>query len=134
MKALRRAVRYSPRADIGRKREYGSIEGRMRIDILGNYRIGNEPWRLIEFQASDLEGPLDFDSFALPVPGQPRSNWQVPLDERVLSESERGDLRGCFFLFVESDEALQTPAGPVPLPPASERPTHLDFVQFEDPC
>ena len=107
----------------------------MRIEILGNYRIGNEPWRLIEIQASDVQGALDFDSFALPVPGQPRSNWQVPWDERVLSDGKRSDeVRACFFLFVESDEQLLTPAGPVTLPPASERPRHLDFVQFEDPC
>lgn len=107
----------------------------MRIEVLGNYRIGNEPWRLIEIQASEVQGPLDFDSFTLPVPGQPRSNWQVPWDERVLSDGERiGEVRACFFLFVETDEQLLTPAGPIALPPASERPTHLDFVQFEEPC
>lgn len=107
----------------------------MRIEILGNYRIGIEPWRLIELQASDLKGPLKFDDFALPVPGQQRSNWQVPWDERVIAEGEHGsDVRACFFLFVESDEPLLTPAGPVVLPPASERPPHLDFIQFEEPC
>jgi hypothetical protein len=107
----------------------------MRIEVLGNYRIGNEPWRLIDIMALDVRGDLDFASFVLPVPGRPKSNWQVPWDERVLSNGEReGKVRACFFLFVESDEPLLTPAGPVALPPASERPTRLGYVQFEEPC
>jgi hypothetical protein len=107
----------------------------MRINIVGNYRIGNEPWRLIEFHASGLHGALDFDSFTLPVPGEPQSNWQVPWDERILSEDAlSGDVHACFFLFVENDGPLQTPAGPIVLPPVSDCPAHLRFVQFEEPC
>lgn len=107
----------------------------MRIDIVGNYRIGNEPWRLIELCAFDLQAPLDFDSFALPIPDQPRSNWQAPWNERILSQDKNSrEVRACFFLFVASNGPLLTPAGPIALPPASERPAHLDFVQFEEPC
>ena len=106
----------------------------MRIDILGNYSIGEEPWRLIEIRVSDVREEIDFGSFELPTPGQPRSNWQVPYDERVLSEdTERGEIHACFFLFAENDGPLQTPAGPVALPPVTDRPERLDFIQFEDP-
>lgn len=104
----------------------------MQIEILGSYRIGNEPWRLIEIQASNVQAPLNFDDFTLPVPGDPYP--QAAWDERILSAGEQsGEVRACFFLFVISDEPLQTPAGPLNLPPASERPPHLELVRFEEP-
>ena len=106
----------------------------MRIDILGNYRVGQEPWRLIEIKVSGVRGQFDFDCLVLSVPGQPRSNWQVPWDGRLLSEdTERGELHACFFLYVEGGEPLQTPVGPIALPPVSDRPARLAFVQFEEP-
>jgi hypothetical protein len=106
----------------------------MRIDILGNCRIGHEPWRLIEFKASGVHSPFDFDRFVLPIPGLPQSYWQVPWDERLLPEiTQTDELHACFFLYVDSDEQLQTPTGPIALPPATDRPSRLGFIQFEEP-
>lgn len=107
----------------------------MHIEVLGNYRIGREPWRLVEIKVSALDVPFDFDSLTLPVQGQPKDNWQVVWDERVLSaDQQRGELHACFFLFVSSKEPLKTPAGDIVLPPPMDRPARLDWVTFEEPC
>ena len=105
----------------------------MLIEIIGNYRIGIEPWRLIEIRQSGGES-IDFDSIVLPLPGMDRSYWQSPWDECVIScDPERAEYHACFFLYVSSDDALATAAGAIRLPPVTNRPAHLDFMEFEEP-
>jgi hypothetical protein len=105
----------------------------MHIEIVGNYRIGIEPWRLIEIRQTGGEA-IDFDGIALPIPGFDRSYWQCPWEECLLSSDvARADYHACFFLYVSSDEALITPAAPIRLPPVTDRPAHLDFMRFEEP-
>jgi hypothetical protein len=106
----------------------------VRVEVIGNYKIGQEPWRLIEVRLLDVPLAFDFAAIALPSPGLPRENWQVPYDERVLGmdESER-TLHACFFMYVLNDEALRTPAGEIALPPPNEIPRRLAHIVFEAP-
>lgn len=44
----------------------------------------DEPCHLVEASIDGYVGELDVGEFTQDVPGQPRENWQVPWDERVL--------------------------------------------------
>jgi hypothetical protein len=121
------------------------------VAILGCYSIGRDPWHLIELRLRNVCEPIDFGAFILPLPGAQECDWQVPWDERLLDDSGEkqladdvslrrgpeilyGNPRLCFFMYLCSNEDLRTPFGSVRLPESTERPSRLNFVQFEEPC
>ncbi len=81
----------------------------------------------------------------------PRSNWQVPWMERILSadgtkvvadDSEisqkpelfRGDVRCIFFFhYLDPSRPLVTPLGEVRLPKPTDRPQRLSGIKYEEP-
>ena len=90
---------------------------------------------MIEIRVSGAGEEIEFDRFALPIPGLTSDYWQVPFDEQILTEGPaRGDFDACFFLYVVNDELFETPAGPMVLPPITEMPAHLRHIEFEEPC
>jgi hypothetical protein len=123
----------------------------MRIEVIGVYPVrADEPCHLIELWVRDLKGEQPVADFTQEVGGQPRDNWQVPYDERVLNdagtaqvgeesppsiEADGKDLRLAFFFhYLDLSKPLLTPAGPLKLPAVSKRPSRLKFVKYESPC
>jgi hypothetical protein len=62
---------------------------------------------------------------------QPPSNWQVAYDEQSLDEEKRRWV--FFFHHLDLGKPLLTPAGPIPLPAPTPRPTHLKYIAYTAP-
>jgi hypothetical protein len=121
----------------------------MDIDIVGVYPVdAKEPCHLVELWVRGLAGVLDFGQFTQELPGQPRSNWQVAYDERVLNDDGtgalghrfpfqvacKGDLRvGFFFHYLDVSRPLLAPTGSIQLPKPTEMPARLEFFNYEPP-
>jgi hypothetical protein len=123
----------------------------MKIDVIGAYPVrADEPCHLVELLVRGLNGELPVGDFTQEVEGQPRSNWQVPYDERVLNdagtaqvgdqfpssiEGDGKDLRFAFFFhYLDFSKPLLSPAGPLGLPAETARPSRLRFFKYESPC
>jgi hypothetical protein len=123
----------------------------MVIDILGIYPVESpEQCHVVELMIRGHVGVLDFGAFTQERPGEPRSNWQVPWDERVLSVDGTKDLLGqfpskiesdgkplrltFFFHYLDFDHPLITPAGELALQSPEDRPDRLAFLNYESPC
>jgi hypothetical protein len=122
----------------------------MRIDVLGIYAVeATEPCHLLELLIRDHVGPVDMSQFTQAVPGQPRSLWQVPWDERVLTADGSNDRCGrfpskivadgaplrltFFFHYLDLKKPLATPAGEIELQNSEPRPRRLAFLEYESP-
>src|SRR5262245_1786495 len=120
----------------------------MLIEVIGVYSVqAHEPCHLVELWIRGLIGALTVGEFTQEVEGQPRDNWQVPYDERVLNQSgtvqiedpfpqeienDGGDVRLAFFFrYLDFARPLETPIGPVPLPAATTKPSRLHFLKYE---
>jgi len=120
----------------------------MRATILGVYWIPTSEFcNLIEL---DLHGVGRFDIGAITQPDsdRPPPEWQVPYDVHRLSEDgssgepleEMGAIEvsghcrlAFFFHFLIPGRLLETPWGPIAMPPPSPRPARLGFIAYEDP-
>jgi hypothetical protein len=121
----------------------------MRIQLLGIYPVeAPERCHLIELLVLDHIGPVDLIQFTQETPSQPRSNWQVPYEERVLDSTGTKDLLGpypeiiadgsplrliFFFHFLDLEKSLITPAGEIALPEPIEQPDRLSFLKYVNP-
>jgi hypothetical protein len=122
----------------------------MMIQVIGVYPVrADEPCHLVELFVRDLIGELPVADFTQEVKGQPRSNWQVPYDERVLNdggtaqvgeqfpgaiEADGNELRLAFFFhYLDFSRPLLTPAGPLALPRETKKPSRLKFFKYEPP-
>ena len=122
------------------------------IEVIGVYPVtADEPCHLVEFRARDVQAVFDFGSFTQEMPDTPRSNWQAPWMERILStdgtkvvaddsdisqkpELFRGDVRCVFFFhYLDAGRPLLTPFGEVRLPKPADRPERLSMIQYEAP-
>lgn len=62
---------------------------------------------------------------------QSRSNWQVAYDERPISSDKT---RWAFFFhYLDLNQPLLTPEGPVPLPQPTPMPAHLSDIKYSEP-
>lgn len=104
------------------------------IEVVGVYPVDAlEPCHLLEIIVRGVEGEIDFSKFTQECPGEPRSNWQVPWDEQILSHSS-GEVRAVFFLhYLDFEQPLLTPYGPVRLPPPSLKPSLLRNIEYDSP-
>ena len=104
----------------------------MRCEIKGIYSVeAAEPCYLVEVVIAEHAGPVDLIQFTQAVPGQPRSNWQVPWDERLLLGTK--DRWAFFFHYLDLSRPLLTPAGRVAVPVPTPMPAHLADVEYESP-
>ena len=123
------------------------------VEVVGVYPVvAAEPCHLVELIVRDLDGSFDVGAITQADPARPRSGWQAPYDEKLLTSSGdgvlhdpwhgpgepslwTGSVRLAFFLhYLDLGRPLLTPFGEVPLPPPTERPARLaDFV-YEAPC
>lgn len=86
---------------------------------------------LLEVRVSPPGAEVDWTAITQPVPGSPRSNWQVPYDERCVSQHE--GRWAFFFHYLQINQPVETPVGPRRLPRPTPRPTHLATVAYESP-
>jgi hypothetical protein len=117
--------------------------------IIGAYRVrSSEPCHLVEFEVIGGTDPIDLLGITQEVPGQPRSNWQVPYDEQYLevggkrpispsepwAQPEEPDFRLVFFFhYLDFTRPLLTPFGTMELPKPKRKPGRLGFVIYEPP-
>jgi hypothetical protein len=123
-----------------------------KIEPIGVYPVeAKEPVHLLEVWVRNADGVFDMGGVTQEVPEQPRSNWQAPYSEHVLSAAGdealteefgaadkpdlwKGDMRLAFFFhYLDLERPLLTPFGPVQLPPASELPDRLSMIRYEPP-
>ena len=56
-------------------------------EIIGLYPIeAKEPVHLVEIRIKNSQGLFDIYNFTQEVHGQPKTNWQVPYNEKILDE------------------------------------------------
>jgi hypothetical protein len=93
----------------------------------------HEPVHLIELVVEGDADDIDIGEVTQEVNGQPKSNWQVPYDERVLEESD-GKIRYAFFFHcLDFKQPLITPAGSLSVPKPTKQPAQLKDIEYESP-
>lgn len=102
--------------------------------IVGIHPIAaDEPVHLVELEIVGSADDFDFGEVTQELPDQPRSNWQVPYDEREIA-SEPGRVWSAFFFhYLDTSKPLLSPAGPLELPTETPVPEHLQDVEYEQP-
>jgi hypothetical protein len=125
---------------------------RATIEIVGVYPIeAREPVHLIEIQVKNSKGVFDVGKFTQEVPNTPKSNWQVPYDEKILDptgekivadgflatgkrELWTGNVRMAFFFhYLDLSQPLKTPFGDIALPHETEKPRRLSAIKYVAP-
>ena len=122
----------------------------MDLRVIGVYPVrAPEPAHLVELAVAGCTQPLDVGAITQETPGKTRDYWQVPWDEHFLDASGASvlnkqrpdepptlsDFRVVFFFhYLDLEQPLITPAGPLALPSAQERPARLSFLEYETPC
>lgn len=102
--------------------------------IIGVYPVdAPEPCHLCEIEIRADAPEIDFGELTQPIPGQDRSNWQVPYDERLISRGVDSKVFVFFFHYLDLDEPLQSPFGPLRLAQPTDLPSRLQFVKYESP-
>ncbi|MAT98084.1 MAG: hypothetical protein CL608_13140 [Anaerolineaceae bacterium] len=102
------------------------------ITIVGVHEIdAAEPCFLLEVSFDKVPEGNYWDEVTQEIPNQPRSNWQVPYDERPLNDSETS--WAFFFHYLDLKKPLLTPDGSIVLPSPSPRPEYLQGVKYEEP-
>jgi hypothetical protein len=115
-----------------------------RVEILGVHPIdADELCHLIELLVHEANGEFDFGAITQEVPGQPRSNWQVPWDEVALDANGAsavanpdwiGDVRVAFFFhYLDPHRPLITPFGEALIPAETSQPSRLAFLEYQPP-
>lgn len=122
------------------------------VEVVGVHPIrARGPVHLIEILVRGSTGVFDVGEFTQPTAGQPRPNWQVPWDERILDsrgesivstrfgvekqpELWLGNVRMVFFFhYLNPTLPLRTPFGDVALPEQTRRPRRLRSMRYEPP-
>ena len=120
----------------------------MDVEVIGLYPVdAPEPVHLVELLFTNCTGPVDVGAITQRNPEEPKSNWQVPWDERILSRDgsvildspdaspNAGEIRLVFFFhYLNLGLPLATPAGPAVLPSPVARPERLRLMVYESPC
>jgi hypothetical protein len=121
-----------------------------KVEVIGVYAVSEEMWThnqpvyLIELQFRGAT-PFDAGALAQEMPGKPEDSWQVAydereldvsgereIDERSLSYEYEGDVRLAFFLhLIDFERPLLTPFGDVSLPPPTDVPERLAWLEYE---
>lgn len=105
------------------------------MTIVGVHPIqASEPVHLV---VADIDGEVSDASLSAitqPTAGQPRANWQVPYDERVLGRHPPDLTRVAFFFhYLDPSQPFLTPVGEVPIPSPTPLPDHLKTISYEAP-
>jgi hypothetical protein len=91
--------------------------------------LADEPVHLIELEVEGDADDFDLGEITQEVPGEPRSEWQAVYDEQEIGENRFV----FFFHYLDTMRPLDSPAGPLALPPESPVPDHLRSIKYEAP-
>jgi hypothetical protein len=108
---------------------------KLRAKIVGVYPIeADEPVHLIELsiEGGAVDG-FDLGEVTQEMADTPRTNWQVPYDERVISETDTRARVVFFFHYLDLSKPLLTPAGELALPAPKDIPVWLKEIAHEAP-
>jgi hypothetical protein len=117
------------------------------IEVVGIYPVESEqPVHLVELIVHNCNGSIDMLGITQEAPRQPRDDWQVPYEERILDESGstilavpsggspeiwEGDVRLAFFFhYLDLSQPLQTPFGALSLPKLTPMPERLMTMPY----
>jgi hypothetical protein len=126
------------------------MPARPTVEVIGVHPVANAAsCFLVEAVSAGSPALPDFAQFTHPLPDSPRSEWQVPYDEKLLDDQGRqivADLSGTvpepwpsrarvafFFHHLDVRRPLRTPFGDVPLPLPTTMPERLSFLTYEEP-
>src|SRR5437660_3320520 len=99
------------------------------VEVVGVHPIdAPEPCHLVELIWRS-SAPLDFSAITQEDPNVRPDGWQVPWDERVLSQDSDGVRYAFFFHYLQPDKPLQTAVGPIGLPETTRLAPHLQAIQ-----
>jgi hypothetical protein len=102
--------------------------------IIGVHPIeADEPVHLVEILVEGDVDNFDIGEVTQEVPGQPKSNWQAPYDERVLEELKQKRRYAFFFHYLDVEKPLLTAAGSLSVPKVTKAPEHLKDIEYESP-
>jgi len=120
-----------------------------QAQVIGVYPVpeAEQQCHLVELVVSDYIGKLDVGTFTQPLADYDRSHWQVPYWEHVLSADGNsgqlaalleplqvnGTMRLAFFFHHLQHRPLVSQFGLLSLPPESNRPSRLAFIEYEPP-
>ena len=106
----------------------------MQAKIIGVHPFeAPQPVHLIELFVEGDVKEFDFGEITQELVGQPRTNWQVPWDERLLEESDGKARYAFFFHYLDLTKQLLTLFGPLQLPQPTKAPVYLDDFEYESP-
>ena len=102
--------------------------------IIGAHPVkADEPVFQIELLIQGDINEFDIGDITQEIFGQPKSDWQVPYDERIIEASPQNVRYAFFFHYLDFNKPLLTPAGEIPLPNATKRPAHLQGIEYQSP-
>jgi len=90
-----------------------------------------EHLHLIEIEVEPSGDQVEWREITQPVAQLDRSSWQAPFDQRALDARHRRWV--FFFHFLDTTKPLQTPCGPLGLPPVTAVPRHLKNIVYQAP-
>jgi len=86
---------------------------------------------IIEIEVTPSSDELDWSEITQRIAGAPRSNWQVPYDQRALNDD--GTRWAFFFHYLDCQTPLLTPRGAARLPDVTPLPKYLQAIEYEAP-
>ena len=102
--------------------------------IIGVHPVeADEPVHLIELLVEGDVADFEIGEVTQEIANEPRSDWQVPYDERVLEESKQRARYAFFFHYLDFKKPLLTPVGSLPLQKPTDVPEHLRDIGYESP-
>ncbi|MBA4369157.1 MAG: hypothetical protein C0403_16130 [Desulfobacterium sp.] len=120
------------------------------IDIIGIHPIhAADPCHLIELIIKNCQSEIDMIGFTQEISGQPKSNWQVPYNDKFLNDDGskitgdvmldgrdeknwKGNVRIAFFFhYLDLSKPLKTPFGIKSLPAPTDLPERLKIMEYE---
>ena len=119
------------------------------MEIIGAYPVpeAKQPVTLIEVWVKDFHGTLDFGNFKQTASSLRPADAQSAYLEHRLSEdgtsgedvslqdvAVQGSGRFAFFIhYMQLDQPLETPFGPIRIPQLKPRPARLAFIEYDEP-
>jgi hypothetical protein len=101
------------------------------MKIVGLHPIeAPEPCHLIVIDLESNDIP-DWGTITQAVANEPQNNWQVPYEEEPISD--KPGHWAFFFHYLDLNQPLLTPSGPLDLPRTTSLPGNLESKKYEEP-
>jgi hypothetical protein len=105
-----------------------------KVKIVGVHPVdAEEPVHLIEILVEGHPEDFDVDKITQEDHSQPRANWQVAYDLRILEQTEEKARLAFFFHYLSLHKPLLTSLGPLQLLEPTKAPAYLKLIVYEPP-